>query len=158
MTKKKKQSNAKTCCSAIIKSEISENSPQIDSGKRDLVNSLLCNPSAAKMVSSSLPALALFALCAMAPSVSAADTGNWTVGNCILAQFAMEVTLHPNHTHPNVTQVVVVPADAKADASQSSCGADEQQLNLDWVERSDNGTELARNVTIVFARRNDTRP
>ena len=63
-----------------------------------------------------------------------ADVGNWTVGDCILAQFALEFAV-PNASVPLpkpgkngtvVTYPVVVPADAAADKSQPNCGADKQ--------------------------------
>ena len=104
----------------------------------------------------SLAAMASFSHCADLDL--RADTGNWTVGGCILAQFAMEVSLHPNKTDGNATWVLSVPATASADPVSSTCGTDEQKLNLDWSELSDNSTTLNRNVTLVFSRRNDTRP
>ena len=42
-----------------------------------------------------------------ASSVEGPDAGNWTVGNCILAQFAMEYTVHYNNSNVNQTIVIL---------------------------------------------------
>jgi hypothetical protein len=92
-----------------------------------------------------------------APALSA-DTGNWTVGNCILAQFAMEITLHPNKTDANSTLTVKVPADAQVDKAQTNCGKDIQLMKLVWTEtaKNDSTVELHRNLTIEFGKINNT--
>jgi len=91
-------------------------------------------------------------------SDEAADTGNWTVGNCILAQFAMEITLYPNKTNPNVTEVIDVPKHAKVDQKASNCGnGTTQDLSLFWTVRESNSTNLLmRNLTLRFGRKNET--
>ena len=86
-----------------------------------------------------------------------ADIGNWTVDNCILAQFAMEITLHPNKTNPNVTTVIEVPRHAQVDKIASNCGNTTQDLSLFWTDRELNSTNvLMRNLTLRFGRKNET--
>jgi len=89
-----------------------------------------------------------------------ADIGNWTVGNCILAQFAMEITLHPNKTNPNATTVIEVPRHAQVDEIASNCnenGNTTQDLSLFWTDRELNSTNvLMRNLTLRFGRKNET--
>ncbi len=104
-----------------------------------------------------------------------ADVGNWTVGDCIMAQFAMELTLHLPGNGTNATSgggptpppappkpqpvTLRVPRGAKADRDQSNCKLpdDRQSLTLSWSERSANGTGmLSRNLTIVFSKMNDS--
>ncbi len=116
--------------------------------------------STSTLLSSAVLALALFVPSASA-ALTEADVGNWTVGDCILAQFAMELTAHPpNRT--NVTEPplrLTVPVTAKADRDQSNCNLpdDKQTLTLSWSEKAGNGTDmLARNITIVFAKLNDS--
>lgn len=85
------------------------------------------------------------------------DTGNWTVGDCILAQFAIDITLHPNATDKNETLTLAVLPRAKADESQNNCKNETQSLSLDWSEQEKNSTlQLARNFTIEFRNTNDT--
>ena len=57
-------------------------------------------------------ATALLASCLAPASASASgsgvngpDAGNWTVGECIMAQFAMEFTVHYNNSDTNQTMV-----------------------------------------------------
>merc|ERR1712117_943025 len=89
-----------------------------------------------------------------------ADIGNWTVGNCILAQFAMEITLHPNKPNPNATTVIEVPRHAQVDEIASNCnenGNTTQDLSLFWTDRELNSTNvLMRNLTLRFGRKNET--
>jgi hypothetical protein len=60
---------------------------------------LLAAISATILVSSSNSVLAA------SPQVVGPDAGNWTVGNCILAQFAMEFQIHFNNSDHNQTMV-----------------------------------------------------
>jgi len=86
-----------------------------------------------------------------------ADIGNWTVGKCILAQFAMEITLHANTTHQNETTVIQVPRHAVVDQSASNCDNTTQDLSLFWTVRELNSTnDLMRNLTLRFGRKNET--
>ena len=86
-----------------------------------------------------------------------ADTGNWTVGSCIMTQFALQLTIQPNVTNANETVSIEVPRDATADASQSHCQNTTQELKLTWSDRAENGTDLLRrNFTIQFGRINNT--
>jgi len=86
-----------------------------------------------------------------------ADIGNWTVDSCILAQFAMEITLHPNKTNPNMTTVIEVPRHAQVDKIASNCGNTTQDLSLFWTDRELNSTNaLMRNLTLRFGRKNET--
>jgi hypothetical protein len=90
------------------------------------------------------------------PSPVDADAGNWTVGECIMAQFAMDIKLI-NATAPNETLVVAVPVKAMADQSQGLCGNETQDLTLYWKDKADNSSDLLpRNVTLRFGRINDT--
>ena len=86
-----------------------------------------------------------------------ADVGNWTVGQCIMAQFAMELTLRPDANNKNTTLDVKVSPKAVADADQKYCGNVTQNLNLHWHDQESNSTEhLLRNLTIKFGRSNFT--
>ena len=53
-----------------------------------------------------VPALLAILLCQTSPIlaseiVTGPDAGNWTVGDCILAQFAMEFSIHFNKSDVN---------------------------------------------------------
>lgn len=110
---------------------------------------------AAALAAASLPAAAEAGL-------TDADVGNWTVGDCIMAQFAMELVAHlPNSTNVTVPPLhLLVPVGAKADQNQANCKLDQdrQSLSLSWTDRAVNGTyePLGRNLTIIFAKLNDT--
>jgi hypothetical protein len=43
---------------------------------------------------------------AASSEIKGPDAGNWTVGDCILAQFAMEFTVHFNNSDVNQTMVM----------------------------------------------------
>lgn len=111
-----------------------------------------------------LLALPLFALMSVASaSLTGADVGNWTVGDCIMAQFAMELTLFPPSNKTNSSSAtfppmtIQVPTDAKVDTDMSNCKGETQSLSLDWSEKAPNGTDmLVRNITVEFANFNDS--
>ena len=92
-------------------------------------------------------------------ALEAADVGNWTVGKCIMAQFAMEFTLRPEAINPNKTVLVKVGPRAKADKDQKYCGNTTQELNLHWYDAQRNNTAelLFRNITITIGRNNSTK-
>ena len=57
-----------------------------------------------------VPALLAILLCQTSPIlaseiVTGPDAGNWTVGDCILTQFAMEFSIHFNKSDVNQTMV-----------------------------------------------------
>jgi len=89
------------------------------------------------------------------------DIGNWTVGDCILVQFSLDIALRPDEANTSDVVKVSLPLWAKADKDQSQCqyeGGNEQHLALFWQNLAHNSTDdhLNRNVTVVFAKRNDT--
>jgi len=86
------------------------------------------------------------------PNLKAADAGNWTVGDCILAQFAIEVTVHYNTKDFNETMIVDVPPNATV-AAGSQCGQAKQSLTLVWSDLAfnDSSVTLNRSLTIDFA-------
>ena len=87
----------------------------------------------------------------------AIDVGNWTVGDCLRTEFAMNLSIDlRNTTDFNETLSVAVPSQAKVDASQANCGKNREILKLTWTETSKNGTVLARNITFNFDQVNDT--
>ena len=81
--------------------------------------------------------------------LDAADAGNWTVGDCILAQFAMEVKVHYSS---NDSMVVDVSPAAKVNNDVSVCGQARQTLSLAWFEpaSNDSSVKLNRSLTIDF--------
>ena len=90
----------------------------------------------------------------------AEKAGTWAVGDCILAQFQMNISIHMNPKDPKVDiETVQVSPDAKVDATKSNCGGDndDQTLVLSWTahQSNDSSIELAREITIKF-RRNTT--
>jgi len=83
------------------------------------------------------------------------DKGTWQVGDCILAQFNMNITI-PMEKNAS-TQIIRVPAHAVVDP-KSQCGdekAIDQSLVLTWTDISENDTKLEREITIAF-RKNAT--
>ncbi|TRY75297.1 hypothetical protein TCAL_01332 [Tigriopus californicus] len=100
------------------------------------------------------------------PHSLAPDVGNWTVGDCILAQFAMEFTVpFPNSSKffdshdkaPNSTTFKLdLPVNAVVDKSQRQCGNNTQVLSFDWSSPAlnDSAVNLYRNLTVVFAAMN----
>ena len=103
-----------------------------------------------------LPAVALATTTNINDTINDGDIGTWTVGDCILVQFAMAFDLHANASNPNATtSTILVAPDAKL--SSYSCGNMTQEFKLSWAEQSRNHTGLLhRNVTITFARKNTT--
>ncbi len=95
-----------------------------------------------------------------ADEILRADTGNWTVGDCLLAQFAMQfVVTADNNTIPGVEPrdlIFKVPANATVQVDSASCQPTLNYLSLHWVDKSSNETHLARNLTVVFALDNST--
>ncbi len=102
-------------------------------------------------------------LSATSATLTDADVGNWTVSDCIMAQFGMELVLFPPSNKTNATDAsfppmtIKVPADAEVDADKSNCKGATQSLSLDWTEKAPNGTDLlVRNITVEFANFNDS--
>lgn len=93
------------------------------------------------------------------------DAGNWSVGDCILAQFAMEFTVHTDEAKKNATKLISLPSTAKAekdDKGHPHCSNETgkyQSLSLSWKERQLNITGikpaiyLDRYIVIQFARK-----
>lgn len=100
------------------------------------------------------------------PQALAPDVGNWTVGDCILAQFAMEFTVpfpnsskfseHQDKPANTTTFTLDLPVNAIVDKSQRQCGNDSQILSFDWSNPAlnDSSVNLYRNFTVVFATMN----
>lgn len=89
------------------------------------------------------------------PNAGNSDTGNWKVGNCIIAQFAMEFKIFLNASDKADVMKVDVPEEAKANGDQSNCKNDTQTLNLTWKTwaRNDSSTLLWRNLTVIFEKK-----
>ena len=89
------------------------------------------------------------------PNPGNSDTGNWKVGNCIIAQFAMEFKIFLNASDKADVMKVDVPEEAKANGDQSNCKNDTQTLNLTWETRAknDSSTLLWRNLTVIFEKK-----
>merc|ERR1711976_264721 len=84
-----------------------------------------------------------------------ADVGNWTVGDCIRIEFAMDFVLHPNDTNPNLIYTVTVPVSAKIDPTESNCGNDTQKMTLTWSDYCpQNNTQLSRTMSVIFKKNN----
>jgi len=84
------------------------------------------------------------------------SVGNWSVGNCILAKFAMNFTIYPEGGNGST---INLPTSAVADKDQNGtlCSTDVknvQTLTLSWNENQKNDTEilLHRFVQIQFKR------
>lgn len=87
------------------------------------------------------------------------DVGNWTVGDCIRIEFAMEMIIHSNSSDPNQNITVTVPTTAQVKASDLSkaCGNETNILRLTWTDHDPkNGTELSRDLKITFEK-NETK-
>ena len=86
-----------------------------------------------------------------------ADVGNWTVGDCILAQFGMEFTIRLDKEDLNDTLVIKVDPHAKVEKGQKHCGQDKQAMVFHWSVKDSNSSEnLDRNMTLTFGRDNTT--
>lgn len=78
---------------------------------------------------------------------------NWIVGDCILAHFHMNITIHSDPKVSNKTTIIAIPDSAKVDMSEgkSKCGNitanEDQRLVLNW--KDDN---LNRELIINFRR------
>jgi len=89
-------------------------------------------------------------------NVNDGSVGNWSVGNCILAKFAMNFTIYPEGGNGST---INLPTSAVADKDQNGtlCSTDVknvQTLTLSWNENQKNDTEilLHRFVQIQFKR------
>lgn len=79
------------------------------------------------------------------------EVGNWSVGNCLMASFDLEMTIYPNNSDRNASSVLSVPVTASVVSDPNTCQNNEtQQLKLAWSDTAQNGTELLRNLTISF--------
>jgi len=84
------------------------------------------------------------------------NTGNWSVGDCILAKFAMEFTIHAEKG--NASKIALpTSAVAQKDNNGTLCSKDikkVQTLTLSWKEPQKNNTkiELNRLVQVNFLR------
>jgi len=81
------------------------------------------------------------------------DTGKWSVGNCLLADFSMKFHLNLNRTHLGINQTdYEVPADAVVNSDQANCQGTTNVLDLTWKEKAqnDSNTELTRKITATF--------
>jgi len=91
------------------------------------------------------------------PNQSEVDESQWKVGDCILADFTLDIQVHLNKTQPNATTVVHIPQDAKV-LPRSHCGTkdnpDLQVLALGWTVQPKNDTTktLYREISISFKR------
>jgi len=89
----------------------------------------------------------------------AADTGNWKVGDCILAAFSMKFKLHVNSTQMKIkTTEFEVPTGAVSDEDQANCEANTNTLKLTWSEqaKNDTATTLGRTITFTFQKAQNT--
>jgi len=84
------------------------------------------------------------------------NVGNWSVGNCILAKFAMNFTIYPEGGNGST---IILPTSAIADKDQNGtlCSKDikkVQTLTLSWNEDQKNDTKISlhRFVQIQFKR------
>jgi len=106
--------------------------------------------------------LATGAVSSMSPTVSVRNVndseqvGNWSVGNCILAKFAMNFTIYPNGSDGTT---ITLPPSAVADNTDNKtlCSTDMkkvQTLTLTWTEKQKNDTSILLNrfVQINFLR------
>lgn len=82
----------------------------------------------------------------------AGDVGQWTVGDCFKAEFAM--TVEANTTLTNQT-TFKLPKDAKADDAQSNCANETNTLSLTWSEAALNDTKVNLNRKLVFTFKKD---
>lgn len=82
--------------------------------------------------------------------------GNWAFQDCILAQFSMNITIHPQQGNTNISSVVVIPPSARVDEQSSTCGNvtanEDQRLVLTWDDPGNETEILERDVTIIFRR------
>ena len=101
------------------------------------------------------PFLLLFVL--VLPSAISADQDSepWAVGDCILAQFSMNITIYLGKNESGI--VIQVPSDAQVqtDGAKSSCGAapnaTDQSMTLGWYDKQANDSiPLYREITIKF--------
>ena len=82
--------------------------------------------------------------------------GNWAVGDCILAQFNLNITIHIDPKDDNKTLTVKIPKDAQVDKKKSKCGEkknDDQLLVLHWEDKVVSESieeDLDREITIIF--------
>jgi len=78
---------------------------------------------------------------------------NWKVGDCILAHFHMNITIHSDPKVSNKTILITIPDSAKVDMSEgkSTCNVtghpDDQRLVLNWKDNN-----LNRDLVINFRR------
>ena len=89
--------------------------------------------------------------------IQAFDEGQWKVGNCILANFTLDIHVHLNKSQPNVTTIVSIPQEAKV-LPRSHCGTEANQdlqvLALGWTvtPKNDSTKTLYREISISFKR------
>ena len=64
------------------------------------------------------------------------DKKAWRVGDCILARFEMNITIHTDQENANKTITIKIPKNAKVDHKSSKCGNitknEDQRLVLSW--------------------------
>lgn len=78
---------------------------------------------------------------------------NWEVGDCILAHFHMNITIHSDPKVSNKTTIISIPDSAKVDMREgkSKCGNitanEDQRLVLSWKDN-----DLSRELVINFRR------
>ena len=86
-----------------------------------------------------------------------ADVGNWTFGDCLMVQFAMEFTVRPDKSDSNVTIPIRVDPFAKVDPDRCNCGEGDQNIKMYWTLKATNDTVmLMNNLTLTFSRSNTT--
>ena len=79
------------------------------------------------------------------------DQKAWRVGDCILARFEMNITIHTDQENANKTITIKIPKTAKVNNKASKCGNitknDDQTLVLNWKDN-----HLNRELVINFRR------
>ena len=84
-------------------------------------------------------------------SNTTSDVGEWKVGNCLMAGFALQINIGADNNATAQT-AFVVPNDAAVKGDQDQCGNDTNSLELTWSERAPNDTSmvLERKLDITF--------
>jgi len=84
-------------------------------------------------------------------SNTTSDVGEWKVGNCLMAGFALQINIGADNNATTQTSFVV-PENAAVNADQAQCGNATNTLELSWSETAPNDTSLtlARKLDITF--------
>ena len=96
----------------------------------------------------------------VAAAVGEGADDSWSVGDCIIADFSANFTIFlDKHGWQNNSEVIRIPAGAKVDPDQSTCGNPgeknpDQLLVVKWTDKqkNDSSIDLNRKIAITFRR------